>query len=95
MYAILLLLTTVVSCVLLAPGLQDKLASVPFCKGSADDGGDTQTFLQNAIQPQVDSFKFDCSHAVGYLAVYRYYYLRHKLKTKPVLNLFLVTGFAS
>ena len=32
MYAILLLLTTVVCCIMLAPGLQDSLASVPFCK---------------------------------------------------------------
>ena len=32
MYALLLLLTTVVCCIMLAPGLQDSLASVPFCK---------------------------------------------------------------
>jgi hypothetical protein len=32
MYAILLLLTTVVCCIMLAPGLQDSLASLPFCK---------------------------------------------------------------
>ena len=32
MYSILLLLTTVVCCIMLAPGLQDSLASVPFCK---------------------------------------------------------------
>ena len=32
MYALLLLLTTIVCCVMLAPGLQDSLASVPFCK---------------------------------------------------------------
>ena len=39
MYAILLLLTTVVCCIMLAPGLQDSLASVPFCRshqGSLD-----------------------------------------------------------
>ena len=32
MYALLLLLTTIVCCIMLAPGLQDSLASVPFCK---------------------------------------------------------------
>ena len=38
MYAILLLLTTIVSCIFLAPGLQKTLENVPFCKG---DGGET------------------------------------------------------
>ena len=32
MYAILMLLTAVVCCIMLAPGLQDSLATVPFCK---------------------------------------------------------------
>ena len=32
MYALLLLLTTIVCCIMLAPGLQDSLKSVPFCK---------------------------------------------------------------
>ena len=32
MYAILLLLTTIVCCIMLAPGLEDSLQSVPFCK---------------------------------------------------------------
>ena len=43
MYAILLLLTTVVCCIMLAPGLQDSLASVPFCrshKSSLDSFGE-------------------------------------------------------
>ncbi|XP_034232298.1 serine incorporator 1 isoform X2 [Thrips palmi] len=33
MYAIMLLLGTVVGCIMLAPGLQDELKKVPFCKG--------------------------------------------------------------
>ena len=32
MYSVMLLLTMVVCCIMLAPGLQDSLASVPFCK---------------------------------------------------------------
>ncbi|KAK3913228.1 Serine incorporator 1 [Frankliniella fusca] len=53
MYAIMLLLGTVVGCIMLAPGLQDQLKKVPFCEGSVVSTG------------------FDCSEAVGYLAVYR------------------------
>ena len=40
MYAILLLLTTIVSCIFLAPGLQDTLKSVPFCKNTGETDGD-------------------------------------------------------
>jgi hypothetical protein len=43
MYAILLLLTTVVCCIMLAPGLQDSLASVPFCKSN---GGSFESFSE-------------------------------------------------
>ena len=74
MYAIILLLTTVVSCILLAPGLHDQLKKVPFCK---DGGGEEANGLIDQIQDQFDigsateKFQFDCSAAVGYLAVYR------------------------
>jgi len=75
MYAIILLLTTVVSCILLAPGLHDQLKKVPFCK---DDGeGEEGQGIIDQIQEQLDissatdKFQFDCSAAVGYLAVYR------------------------
>ena len=40
MYAILLLLTTIVCCIMLAPGLEESLQSVPFCK-SHKSGLDT------------------------------------------------------
>merc|ERR1719219_1581586 len=73
MYALLLLVTTIVSCILLAPGLHDKLKSVPFCKDDTDPGessgfGDQITNLigQNSPIP-----KYNCADAVGYLAVYR------------------------
>jgi hypothetical protein len=55
---------------------QEKLASVPFCKGDADDSGGTGSGLQQvfgAFDPKsaIDGYKFDCKDAVGYLAVYR------------------------
>ena len=79
MYALLLLLTTIVSCILLAPGLHDKLKSVPFCKdGDAvggDEGGNLIENLKDQITSQisggVDDYKINCGEAVGYLAVYR------------------------
>ena len=80
MYALLLLLTTVVSCILLAPGLHDKLKSVPFCKDGDDVGSEgggnfidsLTTGLTDKISGGIDGYKFNCSEAVGYLAVYRY-----------------------
>jgi len=84
MYAILLLLTTVVCCIMLAPGLQDSLASVPFCRShkttldsfseGLDDIGN-KIGLDNVGQ-QVGigtptALQFDCTAAVGYQAVYR------------------------
>jgi len=83
MYAILLLLTTVVCCIMLAPGLQDNLASVPFCKShksglnSFSDGLDEAggaLGLGNIGQEvgiSGNALKLDCSVGVGYQAVYR------------------------
>eukprot|EP00092_Neocalanus_flemingeri_P001304 GFUD01001392.1.p1 GENE.GFUD01001392.1~~GFUD01001392.1.p1 ORF type:complete len:483 (-),score=157.77 GFUD01001392.1:350-1798(-) len=83
MYAILLLLSTVVCCIMLAPGLQDSLASVPFCKShkssldsfteGLDDLG-SKVGLGNVGQGVgigSNSLQVDCSAAVGYQAVYR------------------------
>jgi len=52
----------VVCCVMLAPGLQASLASLPFCKthGSMLGAGIDTT-----------QFQVDCSAVVGYMAVYR------------------------
>ncbi|XP_049821757.1 probable serine incorporator isoform X2 [Aethina tumida] len=58
MYAFMLLVTTIVACITLSPGLQDVLKKVPFCKNG------TGKYLP-------DSVVFDCDKAVGYLAVYR------------------------
>jgi len=83
MYALLLLLTTVVCCIMLAPGLQDSLASVPFCKshqGVADELGAGLDSIGNTLgagnigsQAGIGSsgFQVDCTQAVGYQAVYR------------------------
>lgn len=75
MYAILLLLTTIVSCIFLAPGLQKTLENVPFCKG---DGGETDggSGLLGQTRDLItshttDNLQLDCSKVVGYLSVYR------------------------
>lgn len=57
MYALMLLVTTVVACITLSPGLQDLLKKVPFCKNS------TQFLPDNVVA--------NCNVVVGYLAVYR------------------------
>ncbi|CAB0041030.1 unnamed protein product [Trichogramma brassicae] len=57
MYALMLVLGTITSCITLAPGLQSALQKVPFCTNST-------TYVPNSIT-------VDCQAAVGYLAVYR------------------------
>eukprot|EP00095_Tigriopus_kingsejongensis_P009974 maker-scaffold17_size721972-snap-gene-5.13 protein:Tk09974 transcript:maker-scaffold17_size721972-snap-gene-5.13-mRNA-1 annotation:"hypothetical protein DAPPUDRAFT_303430" len=66
MYAILLLLTMITCCIMLAPGLQESLAAVPFCKGYKSNDPSLALF-----QDRVDDYQFECSQAVGYLSVYR------------------------
>lgn len=61
MYAIMLLFGAVLGAIALAPGLQDVLKKVPFCTNS--------TSASSAVIPA--GSMIDCSHAVGYLAVYR------------------------
>ncbi|XP_069975523.1 serine incorporator 3 isoform X4 [Penaeus vannamei] len=62
MYAIMMLLGTIVACIMLSPGLENFLQKVPFC-----DSGEQTSFLDTAT----DAVKVDCSGVVGYLAVYR------------------------
>ncbi|XP_076666641.1 serine incorporator TMS1 isoform X2 [Andrena cerasifolii] len=57
MYAILLMVGTIIACITLAPSLQDALKKVPFCTNST-----------NYVPSK---FTIDCESAVGYLAVYR------------------------
>jgi len=78
MYCILLLLTTILSCILIAPGLEDSLGKVPFCKkGDGVERSDGNFFenlqkdIQSKVTGEVESYQIDCSSAVGYKAVYR------------------------
>ncbi|KAG5866537.1 hypothetical protein JTB14_004109 [Gonioctena quinquepunctata] len=57
MYALMLLLGTIVACITLSPGLKEALKKVPFCANSS-------SLVPNSIV-------VDCQEAVGYLAVYR------------------------
>lgn len=75
MYALILLLTLIVSCVLLSPGLQDNLEKVPFCKKTDDGGGDSLIDTIKDAIPGSDTSSWipavECKTAVGYLGVYR------------------------
>lgn len=72
MYALILLLTLIVNCILLSPGLQDNLEKVPFCK-SDNGGGDILDTLKDTVVGSDSSWipSIDCKNAVGYLGVYR------------------------
>lgn len=61
MYALMLLVGAIISGIALAPGLQDWLKGVPFCKGS----NATSAFVAQGFA------SLDCSYAVGYMTVYR------------------------
>lgn len=79
MYSVLLLITTIISCIMIAPGVQDSLASVPFCKShesSVDSLSDKirgieETLGTNFVGAPKDSFQVNCDVVVGYQAVYR------------------------
>jgi len=68
MYGLLLLVTLVLSCLMLAPGIQDWLAKVPFCEESDTL---TSTMLRKLGDVGVANVKIKCEDAIGYLAVYR------------------------
>lgn len=61
MYAVMLLFGAISAGIALAPGLQEWLKNVPFCKNS--------TATSAYVIPT--EYTTDCSVAVGYLAVYR------------------------
>ncbi|XP_068241878.1 serine incorporator 1-like isoform X2 [Palaemon carinicauda] len=63
MYAVMMLLGTIVACIMLSPGLQDALQKVPFCS-DGEGGGQFIDIAANTVQ-------VNCSGLVGYLAVYR------------------------
>ncbi|KAL1449993.1 hypothetical protein WDU94_002456 [Cyamophila willieti] len=60
MYAVMLLVGTIIACITLAPGLQDFLRKVPFC-----DKSDT---IASSLGY---NGSIDCKAVVGYMAVYR------------------------
>ena len=68
MYGLLLLLTLVLACLMLAPGVQDWLTKVPFCEESRTPGA---SILQTIGDVGIADVKIKCEDAVGYLAVYR------------------------
>lgn len=61
MYALLLVFGAIIGFIMLSDNLQDFLRSVPFCANS--------TSTSSAVIPA--GSQFDCTYAVGYLAVYR------------------------
>jgi len=68
MYGLLLLVTVVLACLMLAPGVQDWLTRVPFCEESKTPGA---SILQTMGDVGMANVKIKCEDAVGYLAVYR------------------------
>merc|ERR1711963_1331204 len=60
---------TVICCIMLAPGLQDTLAKVPFCSSHGDL---VNTHGLPGFDPlKGNSIQVDCAVVVGYQAVYR------------------------
>jgi len=68
MYGLLLLVTVVISCLMLAPGVQEWLTKVPFCEESPNV---ISKFIKAVEDVGIASVKIRCEDAVGYLAVYR------------------------
>lgn len=68
MYAIMLLFGAIVGAIALAPGLQDFLRKVPFCRNGTQPA--SNSLIPDLLNP-VSSLTVDCNFAVGYLAVYR------------------------
>ena len=68
MYGLLLLLTVVISCLMLAPGVEEWLTKVPFCDNSNTVTGKIVDLVNQVGAANV---KIKCDDAIGYLAVYR------------------------
>ncbi|XP_044016094.1 probable serine incorporator isoform X3 [Aphidius gifuensis] len=56
MYALILMLGMIASCIFLSSGLENLLHKLPFCANSSS---------------LIPSYTFDCKDAIGYMAVYR------------------------
>jgi hypothetical protein len=84
MYALVLLITVILACVMLAPGVETMLNKLPFCDPTDHNNPNPGTGGQNSFD-QVVNFgkslvgqasnavipKLPCADAIGYLAVYR------------------------
>jgi len=84
MYALVLLITVVISCIMLAPGVETWLNKSPFCE-QINPGEHTSVHQGKDLGQQFSEFgkqlvgqasnivvpKLPCADAVGYLAVYR------------------------
>ena len=68
MYGLLLLVTVVLSCLMLAPGVQEWLTKVPFCEESPTFASQ---FIKTIGDVGIKDVKIKCEDAIGYLAVYR------------------------
>lgn len=77
MYALVLLATVVISCIMLAPGVESWLNKLPFCEPTTPTH---QSELNNNFQKAIDYGKkligdqvprLPCADFIGYLAVYR------------------------
>lgn len=64
MYAIMMLMGTIVACIMLSPGLENALQKVPFC-------GNGESSAPSLLDGLSEGVKVDCTEVVGYLAVYR------------------------
>jgi len=80
MYAFVLLVTVVIACIMLAPGVETWLNKLPFCEPTdhSQNGFSPDSSLQKAMDygkellNQASSLvKLPCQDAIGYLAVYR------------------------
>ena len=84
MYALVLLVTVVISCIMLAPGVETWLNKSPFCEQinpgehssvhQGKDLGQQFTDFGKQLVGQASNIvvpKLPCADAIGYLAVYR------------------------
>lgn len=79
MYALVLLITVVISCIMLAPGVESWLNKLPFCEPTGGGGSGQEMSLQSypilsSVVGHAKSIvvpKLPCADAIGYLAVYR------------------------
>jgi hypothetical protein len=73
MYALMLLFSAIVGAIALAPGLQDVLQKMPFCKNFNNQSVEKTDLITDIVKSvsNVEQFTINCQYAVGYLAVYR------------------------